>query len=65
MTYPLAFRKKVFEIKTKENLSYEETAERFGIGKSSRKPYKSDLTASLFCNISHSANYNLNYWTSI
>ena len=35
MTYPLAFRKKVFEIKDKESLSYEQTSERFGIGKSS------------------------------
>ena len=35
MTYPLAFRKKVFEVKEKNRLSYEQTSELFGIGKSS------------------------------
>ena len=33
MTYDLSFRQKVFEIKTSEGLTYEETAKRFGIGK--------------------------------
>jgi len=33
MTYSLDFRKKVFEIKAKEGLTYEETANRFGISK--------------------------------
>ena len=32
MTYPLAFRKKVLFIKTKEGLTYKETASRFYIG---------------------------------
>jgi predicted DNA-binding protein (UPF0251 family) len=33
MTYSADFRWKVFEIKKKENLTFEETAARFGIGK--------------------------------
>ena len=33
MTYSLDFRKKVLKLKTEEKLSYEETAKRFKIGK--------------------------------
>jgi len=33
MTYGLSFRKKVLSIKVSEGLTYEETAKRFGIGK--------------------------------
>lgn len=33
MTYALSFRQKVFSIKASEGLTYEETAKRFGIGK--------------------------------
>lgn len=36
MTYSLDFRKKVLEVKTEEKLSYEETANRFKIGKTTR-----------------------------
>lgn len=35
MTYSLDFRKKVLEIRVKEQLSMEEVAKRFGIGKAS------------------------------
>ena len=33
MTYPLEFRKKVMEVKAKHGLTYQQTAERFFIGK--------------------------------
>ena len=33
MTYELSFHQKVFSIKASEGLTYEETAKRFGIGK--------------------------------
>ena len=33
MTYPIEFRKKVMEVKAKYSLTYQETAERFCIGK--------------------------------
>ena len=32
MAYSLGFRKKVFEMKEEKNLTFEKTAERFGIG---------------------------------
>jgi len=35
MTYPLAFRKKVLSVKKEQNLTYEQTAKRFDIGKNS------------------------------
>lgn len=34
MTYSLDFRRKALDIKNKENLSFEELATRFGVGKS-------------------------------
>jgi hypothetical protein len=35
MAYPIDFRRKVLEIKYRDGLSFEETALRFGVGKSS------------------------------
>jgi|GWRWMinimDraft_3_1066011.scaffolds.fasta_scaffold09347_1 transposase len=35
MTYPLKFRQHVLNVKTKENLSYSQTAERFSVGMAS------------------------------
>jgi len=33
MTYSVDFRKKVFEIKARDGLTYDETAKRFGLDK--------------------------------
>lgn len=43
MTYSLDFRKKVLEIKEKEGLGLEETADRFGIGRSSISRWLNNL----------------------
>jgi transposase len=43
MTYSLDFRKKVLKLKAEENLSYEATAERFKIGKTTLVRWKKKL----------------------
>jgi transposase len=43
MTYSLDFRKKVLQVKTEEKLSYEETAKRFQIGKTTLVRWHSKL----------------------
>lgn len=44
MTYGLSFRHKVFKIKASEGLTYEETAKRFGIGKTTLVRWHQRLT---------------------
>jgi transposase len=44
MTYSIDFRRKVFEIKERDRLSFEETASRFGISKSSVSRWMKSLS---------------------
>jgi len=43
MTYSVDFRRKVLAIKERENLTFEEAAERFGVGKASLVRWSSRL----------------------
>ena len=43
MTYPLVFRKKIFKINDKKNLTYAQISERFSVGKSSLVRWHNNL----------------------